>query len=91
MIELLAEDYEIHIYGCAKLNHKFHVVLMRNNEEIKNIKCMTIGYGMGIIEEYLLSLSAKPEQSTHSCDIMECDPEGMKPKSKYEKAFRVVK
>ena len=35
--------------------------------------------------------SAKSDQPTNSCDIMECDPEGMKPKSKYEKADSVRK
>ncbi len=35
------------------LNHRWHVVLMENNEEIKNIKSMTLGYGLGILEEYL--------------------------------------
>jgi len=34
----------------------------------------------------IASQSAKPDQPSHSCDIMECDPEGMKakqPKVKY--------
>jgi len=42
-------------------------------------------------QDELTSQSAKLEQPTHNCEIMECDPEGMKPKSKYEKAFRDVK
>lgn len=53
MIESLPEDYEIHISSCNKLTHRWHVVLMEGNEEIKNIKSMTLGYGLGILEEYL--------------------------------------
>jgi len=46
---------------------------------------------LGYKQKKTTSQSAKSDQPTNSCDIMECDPEGMKPKSKYEKSFRDVK
>ena len=65
MIESLPEDYEIHIYSCNKLSHRWHVVLVytardgQEQDEIKNIKCDTISYGMGILEEYIQSETFK--------------------------------
>ena len=50
--ELLSDDMEIVIYTCYKLNHKYHVVLM-DDEELLNVKAMTIQYGLDEIEKYL--------------------------------------
>lgn len=49
----LQEDMEIVIYSCNKLSHRFHVVLMKLDEELLNVKSMTIEYGLKEIERFL--------------------------------------
>jgi hypothetical protein len=72
MIESLPEDYEIHIYSCNKLSHRWHVALWKiidmqdidKNTELINIKCMTIDEGMRLMEEYLTSEAFKEKVKT---------------------------
>jgi ribosome maturation factor RimP len=49
----LRKDMEILIYSCNKLSHRFHVVLMKLDEELLNVKSMTIEYGLKEIERFL--------------------------------------
>ena len=42
----LREDLEILIYSCNKLSHRFHMVLMKLDEDLLNVKSMTIEGGL---------------------------------------------
>jgi len=58
----LREDLEILIYSCNKLSHRFHVVLMKLDEELLNVKSMTIEGGMKSIEQFLKAEHEKEKE-----------------------------
>ncbi|MFZ3168204.1 MAG: hypothetical protein WA130_11365 [Candidatus Methanoperedens sp.] len=58
----LREDLEILIYSCNKLSHRFHVVLMKLDEELLNVKSMTIEGGLKSIEQFLKAEHEKEKE-----------------------------
>ena len=58
----LREDMEILIYSCNKLSHRFHVVLMKLDEELLNVKSMTIEGGLKEIEQFLKAEHEKEKE-----------------------------
>ena len=58
----LREDLEILIYSCNKLSHRFHVVLMKLDEELLNVKSMTIEGGLKEIELFLKTEQEKKKE-----------------------------
>jgi hypothetical protein len=58
----LREDMEILIYSCNKLSHRFHVVLIKLDEELLNVKSMTIEGGLKEIEQFLKAEQGKEKE-----------------------------
>jgi hypothetical protein len=58
----LREDMEIVIYSCNKLSHRYHVVLMELDEELLNVKSMTIEGGLKEIELFLKTEQEKKKK-----------------------------